>query len=395
MKVLYLGSAFPRHEGDVITPWMIETIKRLKAQDVQVTVFSPSYKGLKSHQVYGIPVRRFRYFFSRWENLTHEETAPDRVARGFLPKILVFFYLLLGSFSIIKLCLRQRFDVIHVHWTVPHFWFGFLGRLVSKTPIVSTFYGVELSWVKSKIPLFKPFLKWSIKKSNRVIAISGHTYKEVIALFNREVQIVPYGISLSDRELKREKSSSKHKNILCVGRLVERKGVSYLIEAFGKIEEETSAQLIIVGQGPEKERLEQLAKGRKLSDKIKFAGFVKDEELGKYYQNCSVFVLPAITDEKGDTEGLGVVLIEALNYKKPVIASNVGGITDIVINGKTGLLVPEKDSDELAKALKKILKDEKLATKLGEEGYEYVRENFGWNKIIKRLKEVYEKAVSD
>jgi len=103
--------------------------------------------------------------------------------------------------------------------------------------------------------------------------------------------------------------------------------------------------------------------------------------------------LPAITDEKGDTEGLGVVLIEALTYKKPVIASNVGGITDIVIDGKTGLLVSEKNSEELAMALKRILLDANLAKRLGEEGYTHVKEKFGWDRIIRQLKKTYEGAV--
>lgn len=393
MKVLYIVSAFPRYEGDVITPWMVETIKRLKSEGVGVTVFSPSYKGLKSHQVYGIPVKRFRYFISNWEKLTHEETAPDRVAKGILPKLLVFFYLWFGSFSIIKLCLKEKFNVIHVHWVVPHFWFGFLAKLVSKAPIVSTFYGVELRWVKSKVSILKPFLKRSIKSSDKIIAISQHTYKEVVDLFKREVEIIPYGVSISEKNLAPGKSSSKPKNILFVGRLVERKGVQYLIEAFSKIVKDTQAHLLIVGQGPEKEKLQKLAKEKNLDDKIIFAGFVDDESLKNYYQNCSVFVLPAITDEKGDTEGLGVVLIEALSYKKPVIASNVGGITDIVINGKTGLLVPEKNSEELATALKKILSDANLAKKLGEEGHNYVKEKFAWDKIIKELKKTYEDAV--
>jgi len=395
MKVLYIVTAFPRYEGDVITPWMVETIKRLKREGVEVTVFSPSYKGLKSHQIYGIPVKRFRYFFSKWENLTHEETAPDRVAKGFLPKLLVFFYLLFGSFSIIKLCLKEKFDVIHVHWVVPHFWFGFLARLVSKAPIVSTFYGVELRWVKTKVSIFKPFLKRSIKSSNKIIAISRHTYKEMVDLFKRDAEIIPYGVSLSEKDLAVEKSLAKPSSILFVGRLVERKGVQYLIEAFGRIVKDTQAQLVIVGQGPEKEKLQRLAKEKNLNDKIIFAGFVDDKSLKSYYQNCSVFVLPAITDEKGDTEGLGVVLIEALSYKKPVIASKVGGITDIVIDGKTGLLVPEKNSEELATALKKILSDTNLATRLGEEGYIHVKEKFGWDRIIKQLKNVYEKAVSN
>lgn len=393
MKVLYIVSAFPRYEGDVITPWMVETIKRLKGQGVAVTVFSPSYKGLKSHQVYGIPVQRFRYFFSKWENLTHEETAPDRVAKGFLPKLLVFFYLLCGSFSIIKLCLKEKFDVIHVHWVVPHFWFGFLARLFSQAPIVSTFYGVELRWVKSKVLILRPFLKWSIKKSDKVIAISQHTYNEVVDLFNRDVEIIPYGVSLSEKVLTGEKSLAKPRSILFVGRLVERKGVQYLLEAFGRIVKDAQVQLVIVGQGPEKEKLQRLAKEKHLNAKITFAGFVDDESLKSYYQNCSVFVLPAITDEKGDTEGLGVVLIEALSYKKPVIASKVGGITDIVINDKTGLLVTEKNSEELAMALKRILSDTNLAKRLGEEGFNHVKEKFSWEKIIKRLKKTYEDAL--
>ncbi|EQB63735.1 MAG: Glycosyl transferase group 1 [candidate division Zixibacteria bacterium RBG-1] len=395
MKVLYIVSAFPRYEGDIITPWMVETIKRLKSQGVDATVFSPSYKGLKSHQVQGIPVRRFRYFFCKWENLTHEETAPDRVAQGIWPKFLVFFYLWFGSFSIIKFFLKEKFDVIHVHWVVPHFWFGFLARLVSQAPIVSTFYGVELRWVKTKVSALKPFLKWSIKSSDKIIAISQDTYKAVVDLYNREVEIIPYGVSLSEKDWSREKSLAKPRSILFVGRLVERKGARYLIEAFGRIVKDTQAQLVIVGQGPEKEKLQKLAKEKNLDDKIIFAGFVDDESLKNYYQNCSVFVLPAITDEKGDTEGLGVVLIEALSYKKPVVASNVGGITDIVIDKKTGILVPEKNSDELAMALKKILADTNLAKRLGEEGYKYVQEKFGWDRIIKQLKDVYEKAASN
>lgn len=393
MKVLYIVSAFPRYEGDVITPWMVETIKRLKREGVEVTVFSPAYKGLKSHQVYGIPVKRFRYFLSKWENLTHEETAPDRVAKGFFPKLLVFFYLLFGSFSIIKLCLGEKFDVIHAHWVVPHFWFGFLARLVSQAPIVATFYGVELRWVKTKVSIFKPFLKWSIKSSNKIIAISQHTHKEVVDLFNRDVEIIPYGVSLSEKDLTGEKSLAKQRSILFVGRLVERKGVQYLIESFGRIVKDTQAQLVIIGQGPEKEKLQRLAKEKNLDDKIIFTGFVDDESLKNYYQNCSVFVLPAITDEKGDTEGLGVVLIEALSYKKPVVASNVGGITDIVINGKTGLLVPEKNSEELTIALKRILSDTNLAKRLGEEGYNHVKEKFGWDRIIQQLKKTYEDTL--
>ncbi|HDN83241.1 MAG TPA: glycosyltransferase, partial [Candidatus Altiarchaeales archaeon] len=120
-----------------------------------------------------------------------------------------------------------------------------------------------------------------------------------------------------------------------------------------------------------------------------FKGKVSNEELRRCYQNCDVFVLPACIDSRGDTEGLGVVLLEAMSYKKPVIASNVGGIVDIVKDGETGLLVPEKNSQKLAEAIHTVLKNDELASRLGKQGYEFVSRNFNWARITDQLIEIY------
>src|SRR4030065_389577 len=111
MKVLHLVSAYPRRQGDIITPWLIETIRRLKEKGLEIVILAPSYKGLTSHFHEGIRVERFRYFFKRWENLTHEETAPDRVNRSLFYKLLVPFYVMSGTLRIVFLCRRERFDL--------------------------------------------------------------------------------------------------------------------------------------------------------------------------------------------------------------------------------------------------------------------------------------------
>ena len=125
-----------------------------------------------------------------------------------------------------------------------------------------------------------------------------------------------------------------------------------------------------------------------------FYGFIPNEELAIQYQQADVFVLPAIRDQKGDTEGLGVVMIEALTFKTPVVASDVGGISDVIIDGKTGLLVPEKDPEQLAKAINRILSDNALAKRLGEAGCEHAKSYFDWERIVDRLLEETESSLN-
>jgi glycosyltransferase involved in cell wall biosynthesis len=261
--------------------------------------------------------------------------------------------------------------------------------------MISTFYGVELKWVRNEMPYLKWFLKWVINQSDGVTAISSYTAKEIEEIVPRQISIIPYGASVQEKEYKDPMSQtpSNQKNILFVGRLVERKGVPYLIEAFGEVLRKIDAVLTIVGEGSEKEKLEELVKSKNLENKVYFPGFVQQEELKNYFQKCDVFVLPAIVDSKGDTEGLGVVLIEAMNYKKPVIASNVGGIVDIIIDKKTGILVPEKDSKKMAEAIVNLLADEEQALRLGEEGFRFVKDNFNWDHVTGHLVALYRTLI--
>jgi glycosyltransferase involved in cell wall biosynthesis len=123
-------------------------------------------------------------------------------------------------------------------------------------------------------------------------------------------------------------------------------------------------------------------------------GKLSKEDLASEYQNASCFVLPAIVDSKGDTEGLGVVLIEAAEYGLPLVASDVGGIGDVVLHRKTGLLVSEKNPEELANAIKELAENASLQDKLVLGASEHVRENFSWDAIIKRQVEGYNSLLN-
>jgi len=104
-------------------------------------------------------------------------------------------------------------------------------------------------------------------------------------------------------------------------------------------------------------------------------------------------VHPAIYDSRGDTEGLGVVLVEALTNRKPVVASRVGGIVDVIKDGETGLLVPEKDPEAIAKTVLRLLENPDYAERLGEQGHAYVTDYFNWDRIIDQYEAIYRKCV--
>jgi phosphatidyl-myo-inositol dimannoside synthase len=389
VKVLYITTAFPRFEGDVITPWLVETIRRLRNQDIKIDVFTSAYKGLKENTVYGIKVYRFRYFFSKWEKLTHDETVPDRMRKGIFNKLLAGLYLIAGTINITYHCSKNRYDIIHVHWPFPHIVFGYSASRFGKSKLISSFYGVELRWVKKKLPIFMPLLKFAIKKSDAVTAISTYTANEIFEIAPTNITIIPFGAAVTVSNQMAIAKDNRTKNILFVGRLVERKGVKYLIEAIELVNRTTEASLTIVGEGSEKCNLEALVKEKGLVDKVNFTGKITQAQLEDFYGNCDIFALPAITDSKGDTEGLGVVLLEAMAYRKPVIGSELGGIPDIIKNGLNGLLVPEKDSAKLAEAILQILQKPEMAKRFGEAGLQFVNANFSWDKIINDIKQLY------
>jgi glycosyltransferase involved in cell wall biosynthesis len=386
MKVLFVATAYTRFKGDVITPWLVELIARLRNEGIEVSVFTSSYKGLGDHVIDGVKVYRFRYCFKRFERLTHEETAVDRITRGASNIFLSFLYIVFGVWSMIRLTRAEQFDIVHIHWPFPHIVFGIAGQRFGKARLFNSFYGVEIRWLKKKFPiLLRPF-SILINRSDKVTAISTHTAKELARVVRMPIDIIPFSAAMAERHAT---AAVAKKEIIFVGRLVERKGVKYLIEAFHRIQKSIPHKLVIIGDGPERGQLEEMVARLGLESRVKFPGKIPDDRLYQYYRSCSFLVLPAVYDKKGDTEGLGVVLLEAMSYAKPVIASNVGGITDIVVDGENGLLVPPANPDVLAKAIIKLARGKELRGKFGKQARKTVDEKFNWDRIIKNLIALY------
>ena len=425
MKVLVIGSVYPRFHEDAEVPWLRTSIAHLKKAGVEIQVLAPSYKGLKSHEIDGTRVNRFRYAPANWEILTHEEGAPSKMASKPWLQLLAIPYIINGFFKCLKICRQWKPDIIHAHWPFPHAYIALGAAKLLRIPLVLNFHGAELLLIRKK-KWVKPLLKFAIGQAQAVFANSSFTAGKIKAIRNVDVEWSPYGTTLETKDERRKTkeggslplaSAACHPReggdlpvssatpssggtpqhpvdgrfkILFVGRHIERKGICYLIDS-AKFLPADKFEIRIVGVGDLTEKLKQQA--AKYPHVI-FTGKLSPEDLANEYRTANVFVLPAIVDHKGDTEGLGVVLIEAMELGLPIVASNVGGIPDVVVDGESGILVPEKDPEALANAFKRIASDRSLLESLLAGARKRIADCFTWDGIIQRQVKTYTRLIN-
>ncbi|MEM4609979.1 MAG: glycosyltransferase family 4 protein [Thermoproteota archaeon] len=177
--------------------------------------------------------------------------------------------------------------------------------------------------------------------------------------------------------------------ILFVGRMVRRKGPDLLLKAFSTLlKEHPDARLVMVGDGPFLSRLKDLARQLKLEDRVEFTGALRGKALYSKYAECDVFAMPS-RQTATDVEGFGMVFLEAGFFGKPSVGTRTGGIPEAVLDGETGILVPQNDADALRDALTLLLKDKELARRLGEKARERVLSEFTWEKTTLRFLEMF------
>lgn len=403
MRVVHVVTAWPRTPEDPITPWLVELLRRLRGAGVETRVLAPAYRGGPPDQfpegvAGGVPVRRFRYAPAPWETFTHDESVPETLRRRPERVALVPLYLAAATLAGWRAG-RDAPQVVHVHWPMPHALPGAAARRASggRAALVCTYYGVELRWVNARLRWLRPALRWSIRTADAVTAISRATAELVRQVGGREAAVLPYGAAVKDDGAPPARSALSGDGplrLLFVGRLVERKGVEVLVRAAARLAERRDVRLVVVGEGKREAEIRRTAREVGLEGRVEMTGRVSPAELERRYGEADIFVLPAVVDAKGDTEGLGVVLLEALRFERPVVASRVGGIPDVVEPRRSGWLVPPGDPDALARTLEQVAADPETARRVAREGRRWARQRFGWEGIVASTLRLYEDAAA-
>ena len=400
--ILMLTSCYPKKSGEPSGIFIHHLAKQLKRQGWRVVVLVPNFPGGSiREEIEGILVHRFNYFIPRWQNLCYGSGMLPNLKKSPALSFQVPFYLASMFWSVIKVLKTDSVDLIHAHWVLPQ---GLVARLIwafTKKPFVLTVHGGDIFAFGG---FWGTFLKRFALGAARVCtANSTFTQSRVKRVTDQiPIRVVPMGVDVdcvSPRAfdpMLREQLGIQGEMVLFVGRLVEQKGVHHLLGAMPEVLEMfPKAVLVLIGDGTQKAELKQFAARSGIIDAVRFLGVVSHDRLPLYYAAADVFVGPSVVDRNGVTEGLGVVFLEAASSGVPIIGTSVGGISDVLREGVTGLAVPPAEKRALAQAIKRILLDDQLRNRLGKEARKTVLENFSWCQIAEQFGKLFRKILEE
>lgn len=368
-----LASSYPRFPGDGSGSFVSCLARAVAGLGHTVSVVAPWDPLAVDGPDGPVSVARFRYSpFDRMQPMGYGKALEDdrQLRLGAWACALPYFVSALA-------CVRGRdLDVLHVHWALPN---GPIGALAG-IPMVLTLHGSDV-FLAGQSRLLRPLAQWTLGRASAVVGCSPEMPC---------TRVIPWGGD-PDRFAggnprvwrKRLGIESGQQVVLGLGRLVEKKGFTYLAEAFSHVR---NAVLVIAGEGPQKAALTK--------PWVRFAGPVPWRDVPDLMAMADVVVVPSVRDRSGNQDGLPTVALEAMAAGKPVIASRLGGLPLVVEDGRTGLLVAPGDIPALAEAIQRLLDAPQVAEAMGRAGGERVERELNWENVARRYVEVYEAALA-
>lgn len=396
--LLVLTSTFPRWPGDREPPFVFELSRRL-VRHFDVHVLAPHAPGAKDiEDMDGIRVFRFRYFFKKGELLAYDGGILANLKQHPGRYLLVPFFLLGELAALIRLLKSGRYDMVHAHWLIPQGFAAVLARLISgsRIPILCTSHGGDLFALKGI--LFRNLKRFVLSRINGLTVVSRAMRETAqrLGASNVMTEVIPMGVDLKTSFVPSGRTGVRRAGrLLFVGRLVEKKGLIFLIRAMPAIlKAHPEADFLIAGSGPEEKNLRAETKRLNLQGKITFSGPIENSGLPALYQSSEIVVFPSVIATDGDQEGFGLVQVEALGCECGVVATDLPAIRDIIIDGKTGLIVPQRDESALATKIVYLLDHPEIRMELGKAGRAFVLDRYDWDIIAKRYREMIEKVMA-
>jgi len=383
VKLLVITSTFPRWQGDTLPSFVYDLSIRMGDQ-FDVHVLAPYSSGSKKYEkIKNINVHRFNYW--PFKNKLADGAILPNLNKNKWMYFQVPFFILFQFLSMCRIINKYKIKIIHAHWILPQGFLAVFYKTFKKSKkVLITVHGADLYGMR----LFRFLKKWTIRRCSQLTVVS-HALKEEVKKLDVTVpvDVIPMGVDTQKFHPKyrnltlREKYNINGPFLIFVGRLSEKKGIKYLIEAMpGVLKRFAQAKLLIIGDGELRDELTQSA-----SDHIIFAGAMPQSQLPGFYATADIFIGPSIQTKDGDTEGFGLVFAEAVSSGCTVIASNLPAIRDVVIEGKTGYFCEQKNVAQIEKKIVEVLssKDKRI------NGRQWIVDHFDWemikNKYLKVL----------
>jgi N-acetyl-alpha-D-glucosaminyl L-malate synthase BshA len=323
----------------------------------------------------------------------HEVNVPEYPLFHYQP------YELALSSKLVDMVKLYKIELLHVHYAIPHAYAGYMAKQMLKDegitlPMVTTLHGTDITLVGNH-PFYKTAVSFSINKSDIVTSVSQNLKDDTYKLFNikKEIHVIPNFIELD--KIRNESQISCHRSVMAkkeerivthISNFRKVKRIPDIIKIFYKIQEKIPAKLMMVGDGPEKSRAEQLCKELGIEDKVIFFG--NSNEIDQILSYSDLFLLPS------ETESFGLAALEAMAWSVPVISSNSGGLPEVNFDGKSGFLSDVGDVDSMAENALKILSDDTTLAQFRKNAL-VVAQQFDIKNILPLYEALYHEAINN
>jgi glycosyltransferase involved in cell wall biosynthesis len=387
---------YPSSADDTQAVYVHDINRHLVRQGHRVCVVTPGRPGAPLRETFdGVEVVRFP--FELPDDLTYGRVAQSKVTTlAKINRMLIMARYLVAQYRhSVAEGRRFRAEIVHGHWAIPTgpALVGAARRL--GIPSVITLHGGDVYVNVAEGYDFptrwyvRPVLAWTLRSASALTAISEDCKIHALNAGARESSIT---VVMNGADLRRFSPATANtatpffgrRMIFACRQLFPRKGIRFLIEAVATLRPKyPDLRLIIAGDGFERSSLEQLAKDLGVDDRTQFLGWISNKDLPQYYRGCEVSVIPSLE------EGFGIPAAEAMGCEIPVVATDAGGLPEVVADGVTGFVVPKGDAGALADSIDRLLADPELRTRMGKAGRIRAVERFDWDRSVAQFETVY------
>ncbi len=388
MRILVAAHNYPRFPGDPAGAYIRKLALGYQQRGHDVTVLAPHVRGAaEREEEQGVRVERFRYAPEGLEQVGYKGEA--RVGRLMVaPQALVLpAYFLAFRRAIRRLTKAAEPEVLHAHWWLPAGWLA----TGAGVPLVVTSHGSDVRMLERGGVVRR--MARSVARVATWTAASRFLARDIerqLGLAAGAVAVTPMPVDLAHFESGRRAPKAVPPRVLFAGNLVQAKGVDILIEAVGLLRDRgVACELRILGAGPARDQLAAQIASRALGGVASIAPFVTQAQMPAEYGAAAITVLPS----RGQAEGLGLVLVEALLAGSAVVGTPAGGIPEVVEDGVTGLITPDGDAAALAERLGRLLQDPALRERLTEQGAARVRTTYALDTAVDTFLSLFDAAV--
>lgn len=350
--VLFITSAYPRFKGEE-RDMFIYSLTEEVAKEFEVIVLAPQDKNSLKREMYGNVkvIRHFQFPFNCLTIAYGSGILPNLKKNIFLWGV-VPFYFLFQIAAIYRIVKQNKVSCIHAHWLIPSVLSAALYKRCfnKKIKLLATAHGSDVTGFNHRIG--KTIKKFILRNTN-TLTVVGENLKKILAkenIWKNDILVYPMGIDTSLFKPLENTRNEEKTNLLFVGRIIREKGIYYLIEALPEIKSHFPDVLLhIVGEGNEKQEIQERIIKMNLSEHIRFYGQVPHSELPRYYSMAHIFILPSFS------EGFGLVLAEAMACGCISLCSNIEPLNNVVKNKQNGFLLEEISAQSIAKMVISIL----------------------------------------